>query len=181
MTLTGGGEPERVPVKMMSASSSRCLAWPSTPAAALPTQTTARAQKGSRCSAQDSPRAVRRDRGGGAVAPARQPLIHRRWRAPRHFELFQPADVYVPFGPWAATLPDDRGWHPGILPIARLKPGVSIEEARVEMDAIARQLEAEFSDSNTNVRVLVSRAQDQLVQNVRPALLMLSAPCSSCS
>ena len=43
------------------------------------------------------------------------------------------------------------------------------------MDAIARQLEAEFSDSNTNVRVLVSRAQDLLVQNVRPALLMLSA------
>ena len=40
---------------------------------------------------------------------------------PRRFELFQPADVYVPFGPWAATLPDDRGWHPGILPIARLK------------------------------------------------------------
>ena len=79
---------------------------------------------------------------------------------PETFELFQPADVYVPFGPWAATLPDDRGWHPGILPIARLKPGVSIQQARVEMDAIARQLEAEFSDSNTNVRVLVSRAQD---------------------
>ena len=94
---------------------------------------------------------------------------------PDNFELFQPADVYVPFGPWAATLPDDRGWHPGILPIARLKPGVSIQQARVEMDAIARQLEAEFSDSNTNVRVVVSRAQDLLVQNVRPALLMLSA------
>src|SRR5205085_5204407 len=93
---------------------------------------------------------------------------------PDAFELFQPADVYVPFGPWAATLPDDRGWHPGILPIARLKPGVSIQQARVEMDTIARQLEAEHPDSNTDLRALVTRAQDQLVRNVRPALVMLT-------
>ena len=92
---------------------------------------------------------------------------------PRRFELFQPADVYLPFGPWAATLPADRGWHPGIFPVARLKPGVSIEDARTEMDAIARQLEAEHPEMNRNVRVLVSRAEDQLVQNVRPALRML--------
>ena len=92
---------------------------------------------------------------------------------PAGFELFQPADVYVPFGPWAATLPDDRGWHPGIFPVARLRDDVSIERARMEMDTIAQQLEAEHRDSNTNVRALVTRAQDQLVQNVRPALLML--------
>ena len=79
----------------------------------------------------------------------------------------------MPFGPWAATLPEDRGWHPGIFPVARLAPGVPIEQARAEMDVIARQLEAEHTDSNKDVRVLVTRAQDQLVQNVRPALLML--------
>jgi ABC-type antimicrobial peptide transport system permease subunit len=92
---------------------------------------------------------------------------------PARFELFQTADVYVPFGPWAATLPEDRGWHPGIFPVARLVPGVSLEAARAEMDLIARQLETEHTDSNKNVRVLVTRVQDQLVQNVRPALLML--------
>ena len=63
---------------------------------------------------------------------------------PAHFELFQPADVYVPFGPWAATLPEDRGWHPGIFPVARLKEGVTLEQARVEMDGISAQLEAEY-------------------------------------
>jgi putative ABC transport system permease protein len=93
---------------------------------------------------------------------------------PARFELFQPADVYVAFGPWAATLPEDRGWHPGIFPIARLKPGVSLEQARVEMDTISRQLEAEFPESNRNTRALVTRAQDQLVQNVRPALRLLT-------
>ena len=71
---------------------------------------------------------------------------------PARFELFQPAEVYVPFGPWAATLPNDRGWHPGIFPIARLADGVTLEQAREELDAISRQLEVEFADSNTNVR-----------------------------
>jgi putative ABC transport system permease protein len=93
---------------------------------------------------------------------------------PSRFELFQPADVYVPFWPWAATLPDDRGWHPGIFPVARLNSGVSVDEARIEMDAVALQLEAQYPESNRNVRVLVTRAQDLLVQNVRPALLMLT-------
>src|SRR4030095_3114690 len=92
---------------------------------------------------------------------------------PARFELFQPAHVYVAFGPWAATLPNDRGWHPGIFPIARLKSSISIDQARVEMETIARQLEHEHPDANTNSRILVTRVQDQLVQNVRPALLML--------
>ena len=85
---------------------------------------------------------------------------------PSRFELFQPADVYVPFWPWASALPEDRGWHPGILPVARLRPGVTLEQARSEMQTIAQQLEAEHQDSNKNVRVLVTRAQDQVVQNI---------------
>ena len=38
---------------------------------------------------------------------------------------------------------------------------------------MARQLEAEYPESNNNVRALINRAQDQVVQNIRPALLML--------
>ena len=93
---------------------------------------------------------------------------------PRDFELFQPADVYVPFGPWAATLPEDRGWHPGIFPIARLKDGVTIDRARTEMDAISAQLETEYPESNKSVRALVNPAQEQLVKNIRPAILLLT-------
>jgi putative ABC transport system permease protein len=93
---------------------------------------------------------------------------------PANFELFQPVDVYVPFGPWAATLPDDRGWHPGIFPIARLKAGVSLDQARVEMDGIAAQLETELGELNEGVRVLVTPVQDLMVQNVRPAIRLLT-------
>ena len=92
---------------------------------------------------------------------------------PARFELFQPADLYMPIGPWAATLPDDRGWHPGILPVARLREGVSLERARAEMDIISRQLEAEYPQFNREVRAVVRPLHDVLVQNVRPALLVL--------
>jgi predicted permease len=175
MTLTSGGDPERVPVKMITASLLPLLGVP--------------VERGRNFGDAD-------DRAGAeGVAllsaafaerhfPGREPvgqklqLDNRSYTVvgivPAHFELFQHADIYVPFWPWAATLPDDRGWHPGILPIARLASGVSIDQARVEMDGVARQLEAQYPESNKDVRVLVTPLQDQVVQNVRPALLMLT-------
>src|ERR1700678_2886199 len=56
---------------------------------------------------------------------------------PPGFEVIQQAaDVILPFEPWARTLPDDRSWHPGILPVARLRAGVSLEQARSEIAVI---------------------------------------------
>ncbi|HEY4903678.1 MAG TPA: ABC transporter permease [Candidatus Sulfotelmatobacter sp.] len=93
---------------------------------------------------------------------------------PAGFEVLQQApDVILPLEPWARTLPDDRSWHPGILPIARLKPGISLEQARSEIDVIAKRLEKQYPDTNTNVSSLVDLMQDQIVQNIRPALLVL--------
>lgn len=93
---------------------------------------------------------------------------------PAGFEVLQQApDVIIPFEPWARTLPDDRSWHPGILPIARLKQGVSLEQARSELAVIAKRLEKQYPETNTNVSSLVDLMQDQIVQNVRPALLVL--------
>jgi len=92
---------------------------------------------------------------------------------PPGFQLLQPADVFVPFVPWAKTLPDDRNWHPGILAIARLKPGVSREQARTEMVAITKRLEQQYPIYNTGVSADVVGLQEQMVQNVRPALFLL--------
>ena len=89
--------------------------------------------------------------------------------------LQQTADVILPFEPWARTLPDDRSWHPGILPIGRLKPGVSVEQARSELSVIAKRLEKQYPETNTNVSSLVNSMQDQIVGNTRPALLVLTA------
>lgn len=93
---------------------------------------------------------------------------------PPGFQILQQTpEVVVPLEPWAHTLPDDRSWHPGILPIARLKPGVSVEQARSEMDTIAKRLEQQYPEHNTGKSIIVNRMQAQLVQNVRPALLMI--------
>jgi putative ABC transport system permease protein len=175
MTLTGAGEPERLPVKRITATLLPMLGvslakgrnfsdW----------EDRAGAEGVAILSYRYAARAFPDENPVGAVIQ----LDHQPYTVvgvlPRRFELFQPADVYVPFWPWAASLPDDRGWHAGIFPIARLKPGVTLEQARTEMDAIAQQLEAESPESNRNVRVLVTLAQDVLVQNVKPAILMLT-------
>jgi putative ABC transport system permease protein len=93
---------------------------------------------------------------------------------PAGFEVLQQAaDVILPFEPWARTLPDDRSWHPGILPIARLRAGVSPEQARTEIATIAQRLEKQYPETDTNVSSLLEPMQDQVVANVRPALLVL--------
>src|ERR1700735_4492107 len=92
---------------------------------------------------------------------------------PSGFQVLQPADVFLPFMPWAKTLPDDRNWHPGIIPLARLKEGVSKEQARAEMVGITKRLEKQYPEYNTGTSADVVGLHDQIVQNARPALLLL--------
>ncbi|MGD0627798.1 MAG: ABC transporter permease [Terracidiphilus sp.] len=93
---------------------------------------------------------------------------------PQGFELLQQTpDFVVAMGPWASKLPDDRSWHPGINAIARLKPGVSLSQARAEMSAIAKRLYAQYSTDNIAIDAVVNPMQAQLVSEVKPALTML--------
>lgn len=92
---------------------------------------------------------------------------------PPGFQVVAPADVIVPFGPWAHELPDDRNWHPGIIAIGRLRNGVGIAQARAEMNTIAVRLDKQYPLYDTGMGVVVQGMQENLVQNVRPALLIL--------
>lgn len=92
---------------------------------------------------------------------------------PPDFRLFQAADVFVPMWPWLSTQPDDRGWHPGILGLGRLKPGVSIEQAQRELDRIGEHLAQAYPEANLNVRFAVTPARTLMTQNVRTALFVL--------
>ena len=62
--------------------------------------------------------------------------------------------------------------------IARLKPGVRFEQAQQEMAAIARGLERQYPDTNTQMGVRLEAFHDSLAFERRPALLMLSAAVS---
>src|SRR5580704_4166976 len=92
---------------------------------------------------------------------------------PRSFEFLRADEVYLPFTPWAKTLPDDRNWHPGIFAVGRLKSGVSREQANTEMVAIAKRLEEQYPLYNTGTSADVIPLQEQVVKNVRPALILL--------
>src|SRR5207249_1814363 len=94
---------------------------------------------------------------------------------PSDFQLTLPADVLLPVGPWAATLPDDRSWHPGIWPLARLRATVAIEQARADMRVIADRLAREYPEYDTGVGADVVPLHSYLVQNVRQSLLVLMA------
>jgi putative ABC transport system permease protein len=98
-----------------------------------------------------------------------------------------PCDIVgvLPAGFWWSTTPDvvliyateasaapSRVQH-SMEVIARLKPGVSFEQARADMDAIGRRLSGEYPQSNATHTPHLYRLQQSLVGDVRAALLVL--------
>jgi putative ABC transport system permease protein len=92
----------------------------------------------------------------------------------RHVEINpeRPADVFIPYGFNPAQA--NRGGH-FIRGIARLKDGVSVEQARAEFEAIAARLERDYPVSNNEQGVVVTPLLDSMVSEARPVLLLLSA------
>jgi putative ABC transport system permease protein len=58
--------------------------------------------------------------------------------------------------------------------VARLKAGVTLSQAQQDMNGIAKQLEAEYPDTNTQMGVRLEPLHDSFAGNHRTALLMLS-------
>jgi putative ABC transport system permease protein len=177
MTLSGGTEPERVPAKMLSAAVLPALGVAPAIGRGFTVQDdTAGAQGVALLS--DS---LWRRRFGGAPGVVGSPvtLDNQPYTIvgvlPPHFQLLQEADIFIPMGPWAATLPDDRGWHPGIWPLARLKRGTTVEQAQAEMKVVSDRLGKDYPTFNRNLSADVRPLQEFAVQNVRQSLLVLAA------
>lgn len=80
---------------------------------------------------------------------------------------------------WVALQPSmecekRRGCH-NLYGIARLKDGVTVAAAAANMNAIAKQLEIQYPDSNRGQFASVISLSESVVGNVRPFLLMLLA------
>jgi putative ABC transport system permease protein len=65
-----------------------------------------------------------------------------------------------------------RGAH-FLQVIARVKPGVSKEQAQAELTTIAARLEQQYPDTNTRRTLRLEPALNALVGDIRPALLIL--------
>jgi putative ABC transport system permease protein len=81
-----------------------------------------------------------------------------------------PAELWVPY----SLIKDESARNNHYLRvIARLKPGAARESAQAEMDAIAAQLERQYPNSNSGTGVRVVALREQIVGNIRPALMVL--------
>jgi putative ABC transport system permease protein len=89
--------------------------------------------------------------------------------------LTDTADLWVPFTlelPQATMMNRGNRWFAAL---ARLRPGVTIATAQAELDAISRQLETAYPDTNEKRAVEVSPLEVELFGGFRPALLTLAA------
>lgn len=79
------------------------------------------------------------------------------------------AEVWIPFGLFG-DLNMNRGNHPGLYAIGRLKPGATIETARADMLAVAKQLEQEYPQSNTGNSVTLQPVVDRVFGQAKTAV-----------
>ena len=82
-------------------------------------------------------------------------------------------DVYTPIGQWNDASFRDRRVDMSAHAVGRLRPGVSLAQAQVEMNAVAHHLAAEYPEADKDVGVALPPLKEDLVGNVQPMLLML--------
>ncbi len=63
----------------------------------------------------------------------------------------------------------------GAAVVARLRPGVSLADAQMQLDAVARRLADDYPATNRDVRFVVRPLRELYVGDTRPYLLLLSA------
>jgi putative ABC transport system permease protein len=91
------------------------------------------------------------------------------------FPIRTPAvDAWVAVGPMTENPAfTRRGNHPGLLVVARLEPGATFDRARADMEAVTQGLAAEYPDSNAGTTYRMRSLEDEVVGEVRPALLVV--------
>ncbi|HTB96102.1 MAG TPA: ABC transporter permease [Terracidiphilus sp.] len=95
---------------------------------------------------------------------------------PRGFSFYGvERDLYTPIGQWNDPVFLDRRVDMSAHAIGRLRPDVTLAQARTDMDAIARHLAEAYPEADQNVSVALTPMKDDLVGNVKPNLLVLLA------
>jgi predicted permease len=92
-----------------------------------------------------------------------------------HIQNFRTSDLYVPLGQWDDVIFRKRIVAMGMDGIARLKPGVTLEQARADMDSVARNLASVYPDDDSDVGATVVPLKEKMVGEIRPYLLVLLA------
>jgi predicted permease len=84
-------------------------------------------------------------------------------------------DVYSPIGQWNDPSFLDRRVDLSAHAVGRLKPGVTLAQARADMDAVAHHLALAYPEADKDVGVTALSMKQDIVGNVQPFLLVLLA------
>ena len=95
-------------------------------------------------------------------------ILPQSFRPPREVE---PAEVFAPLALDGEAL-EQRG-NRSLVVIGRLRSGVSVDQARAELAAVALRLEKEHVDSNTGVGAMMESLHADTVGELRQPILVL--------
>ena len=92
---------------------------------------------------------------------------------PRGFDYPVPMELWVPLG-LSPTEKTDRA-KLSLQALGRLKPGISVAQARTAVDSISRRLQQEYPATNANRRTEVLQLRRELYLYTMPLFLLLQA------
>ena len=93
---------------------------------------------------------------------------------PETYQFPSRVEMWVPVGQLSGdTSWQERGNHPGLYGVARLKPGVTFAQAKAEMDTIGANLEKQYQDSNAGNGIGVHPMLEAFVGDFRRTLWVL--------
>ncbi|MBA2272220.1 MAG: ABC transporter permease, partial [Chthoniobacterales bacterium] len=91
-------------------------------------------------------------------------VMPKDWRFPEKCDLWMPIQV------------DEKENGRGnfyLSTVGILKPGVSLEKARTELQAIAGRLAAEYPDTNTGCTIMIKTFREEMVEEIRTLLVLV--------
>jgi putative ABC transport system permease protein len=93
---------------------------------------------------------------------------------PESYAYPRRAEMWVPVGQLSdQTSWKERGNHPGLYGIGRLKPGVTFEQAQADMNTIGANLAKQYPDSNSGTSPRLRPMLEVFVGDVRRALWVI--------
>ena len=88
---------------------------------------------------------------------------------------FHRSDVYTPIGQWNNALVRDRRAGLGTYAVGRLKPGISFERAKADMDVVGRHLAEAYPDADKGSGIQLVPLKQTVVGGIQPVLVILLA------
>ena len=87
--------------------------------------------------------------------------------------LAENSDAYIPIGQWTDVIFHDRSAGLGVRAVGRLKPGVTVDQARAEMGSIANRLAQAYPVADKDSGITVMSLKQSMVGDIEPFLLLL--------